>query len=168
MDTQLASPGCNALRRGRVSLPSQSYLLTTVTHGRVPIFLNPEVALATCRRIGEASLWRNARLLCWVLMPDHWHALFALVAPWTLSKFMHDMMSFVGARTQRQISANGTRWQGSYYDTLVKTAKQFSYVADYIEQNPVAKGLVEQPDQWRASSAHRVDLVTDPWPWFYD
>ena len=26
-------------------------------------------------------------------MPDHWHALFALREPWTLPKFMHDMMS---------------------------------------------------------------------------
>jgi hypothetical protein len=32
-------------------------------------------------------------------MPDHWHALFALREPWTLPKFMRDMMSFVGART---------------------------------------------------------------------
>ena len=62
-----------ALRRGRVSLPSQIYLLTTVTHGWAPIFLNADLAVNTCRRIGDASLWRNARLLCWVLMPDHVH-----------------------------------------------------------------------------------------------
>ncbi|HST30128.1 MAG TPA: transposase [Chthoniobacterales bacterium] len=103
-----------------------------------------------------------------VVMLDHWHALFALAEPWTLPKFMHDMMSFIGARTQRQLDANGTRWQEGYYDTLVKTGKQFSYVADYVEENPVAKGLVKRPEQWTASSAHRLDLITDPWPWLYD
>lgn len=78
------------------------------------------------------------------------------------------MMSFVGARTEKQLSANGTRWQDGYYDTLVKSGKQFSYVVDYIEENPVAKGLVERPEQWTASSAYRLDLITDPWPWLYD
>ncbi|HJT45126.1 MAG TPA: transposase [Chthoniobacterales bacterium] len=101
-----------------------------------------------------------------VVMPDHWHVLFALRESWTLPKFMHDVMSFVGARTQTQLSAFGTSWQDGYHDTLVRTGKQFGYIADYIEQNPVAKGLVERPDQWAASSAHRTDLVTNPWPWF--
>jgi len=32
---------------------------------------------------------------------------------------------------------------GRYYDTRVKTAKQFEFVAYYIEHNPVAKGLAE-------------------------
>ncbi len=100
-------------------------------------------------------------------MPDHWHALVALIEPWTLPKFMHSMMSFVGARTQRQLDANGARWQDGYYDTLVKTGKQFGYVADYIEQNPVAKGLVGQPAHWR-----RVVLTGRfgyrSLAWFYD
>jgi hypothetical protein len=50
----------------------------------------------------------------------------------------------------------------------VKTAKQFEFVSRYIEQNPVAKGLVETPEEWVSSSAKRKDLVTDPWPWLLD
>jgi hypothetical protein len=50
----------------------------------------------------------------------------------------------------------------------VKTSKQFEFVRRYIEQNPVARGLVERPDQWDASSAKRKDLVTHPWPWLLD
>ena len=57
---------------------------------------------------------------------------------------------------------------GGYYETRVKTAKQFKFVTYYIEQNPVVKGLVERPDDWDASSARRTDLVTDPWPWLLD
>jgi hypothetical protein len=50
----------------------------------------------------------------------------------------------------------------------VKTTKQFEFVAYYIEQNPVLKGLVEKPEQWEASSARRMDMVTQPWPWLLD
>ncbi len=49
-----------------------------------------------------------------------------------------------------------------------KTAKQFEYVAYYVEQNPVVKALVESPEQWDASSASCMDVVSDPWPLVYD
>src|SRR5438094_8793998 len=38
-------------------------------------------------------------LRAFVVMPDHWRALFALCEPWTLPKFMHHMMSYVGGKT---------------------------------------------------------------------
>lgn len=107
-------------------------------------------------------------LRAFVAMPDHWHALFALRQPWTLPKFMHHTMSFVGGRTSAMLTNYQTRWQDSYYDTRVKTAKQFQFVAYYIEQNPVVKGLVQRPEDWISSSAKRRDLVTDPWPWPLD
>lgn len=101
-------------------------------------------------------------------MPHHWHALFALPEPWTLPKFMHDMMSFVGRKTSGLLGTHKTAWQDGYYDTHVKTARQFEYVAYYIEQNPVVKGLVNSTEQWDASSASCRDLVTRPWPLIYD
>ena len=101
-------------------------------------------------------------------MPDHWHALFALCEPWVLPKFMHALMSYVAGKTAALLKNHNTSWQDGYYDTRIKTAKQFAFVTYYIEQNPVVKGLVEKPDEWVASSANRKELVTDPWPWLLD
>ena len=108
------------------------------------------------------------KLRAFVVMPDHWHALFALREAWTLPKLMHDTMSYVGARTAAVLKRCQTSWQDGYYDTRVRTAKQFEFVTRYIEQNPVARGLVETPDEWNATSAKQKDLVTDPWPWLLD
>jgi hypothetical protein len=94
--------------------------------------------------------------------------LFALGDPWTLPKFMHRMMSFVGGKTSASLKSHGTGWQEGYYDTRIRRARQFAFVAHYIEQNPVARGLVVEPGQWDAGSAARKDLITDPWPWFFD
>jgi REP element-mobilizing transposase RayT len=104
-------------------------------------------------------------LRAFVVMPDHWRALFALRDPWTLPKFMHHIMSFVGGRTSALLTHCNTSWQDGYYDTRVKTAKQFEFVTRYIEENPVARGLVERPEEWDATSAKQKDFVTDPWPW---
>ena len=43
------------------------------------------------------------------------------------------------------LTKHDTTWQDGYYDTHVKTGKQFEYVAYYIEQNPVAKALADSP-----------------------
>jgi REP element-mobilizing transposase RayT len=107
-------------------------------------------------------------LRAFVVMLDHWHALFALRQAWSLPEFMHHAMSYVGRKTSVLLANHRTSWQDDYYDTCVKTAKQFRFVTYYIEQNPVVKGLVEKPDEWVASSANRKDLLTDPWPWLLD
>jgi putative transposase len=102
-------------------------------------------------------------LRAFVVMPGHWHALFALRVSWTLPRFMHDLMSYIGAKTNRLLRLHHTGWQDGYYDTHVKTAKQLEYVAYYIEQNPVLRGLADSAEQWDASSAGGNDLVTDTW-----
>ncbi|MDQ3199872.1 MAG: transposase [Verrucomicrobiota bacterium] len=107
-------------------------------------------------------------LRAFVVMPDHWHALIGLREPWTLPKFMHAFMSHVAALTSAHLTKNQTVWQEGYYETLIKTARQFTYVALYIEENPVKKGFVATPPEWAESSAKRRDLITDPWPWIFD
>jgi REP-associated tyrosine transposase len=107
-------------------------------------------------------------LRAFVVMPDHWHALLGLRAPWTLPRFMHAMMTFVGTETTKVLGAKGATWQDGYHDTRIKTWKQFRYVTRYIEQNPVTKGLVSLPAEWPASSACLINLVTEPWPYTYD
>jgi REP element-mobilizing transposase RayT len=119
---------------------------------------------------GFAFAVRQQRICirAFVVMPDHWHALFALREPWVLPKFMHALMSYVAGKTAALLKNHNTSWQDGYHDTRVKTSKQFEFVSRYIEQNPVAKELVKTPEEWDATSAKQKHLVTDPWPWLLD
>jgi REP element-mobilizing transposase RayT len=92
-------------------------------------------------------------LRAFVVMPSHWHA---------------SLMSHVAAETSSHLISQGSTWQDSYYETRIRTARQFRYVAYYIEQNPVKAELVDKPEDWEASSVARTDLVTDPWPWLFE
>jgi putative transposase len=91
-------------------------------------------------------------LRAFVVISDHWHALLGLREPWTLPKFMHSFMSHVGANTITHLTKHHTAWQDSYYEALIKTARQFTYVSIYIEENPLKKGLVSKPAEWEGSS----------------
>jgi REP element-mobilizing transposase RayT len=161
------SPHSSSLRLHRWSDAAATFFVTKSLHPKKPV-LNAEAREIVVSGFAFAVQQQRIHLRAFVVMPDHWHALFALNDPWTLPKFMHDIMSYVGAKTSALLKRHATQWQDSYYDTHVKTSKQFEFVTYYIEQNAVVKGLVEKPEQWEASSAKRTDLITDPWPWLLD
>jgi putative transposase len=146
---------------------STTFFITKSLHPKKPI-LDPEARAVIVSAFRFAVEHGRIYLRAFVVMPDHWHALFALREPWTLPKLMHDFISYVGRNTSSVLSTHDTNWQDGYYDTRVKTAKQFEYVAYYIEQNPVVKGLVDSPEEWDASSASCKDVVTDPRPLIYE
>ena len=50
-------------------------------------------------------------------------------------------------------------WQVESYDHWVRNAYQFQRIISYIEWNPVSAGLVEKPEDWPWSSAHRQDRL---------
>ena len=155
------------LRLHRLKDVSVTLFITKSVHPKKPV-LNREATEVIVSAFAFAIQSQRIHLRAFVVMPDHWHSLFALREPWTLLKFMHDLMSYIGAKTSKLLGGHETSWQDSYYDTVIKTARQFEYVAYYIEQNPVVKGLVERPEQWDGSSAKRTDLITEPWPYLYD
>ena len=161
------SPHSSQLRLHRWSDVSATFFVTKSLHPKKPILDQTarEIVVST---FAFAVQQQRIYLRAFVVMPDHWHSLFALIEPWTLPRFMHDMMSFVAAKTAAALHFHKTAWQDGYYETHIKTAKQFEYIANYIEQNPVKKGLVETLKEWDSSSAKRTDLVTHPWPFLLD
>ena len=162
-----SEPHSRNLRRHRLSDTPATFFITKSLLPKKPILDAATRELVVCA-FAFAVQQQRIYLRAFVVMPNHWHALFALHERWVLPKFMHDMMSYVGGITAALLKCCQTSWQDGYYDTRVKTAKQFEFVARYIEQNPAAKGLVERPEEWNASSAKRKELVTDPWPWLLD
>jgi len=155
------------LRFNRFKDYPATFFITKSLYPKRPA-LNTEARQIIVSALSFAVAKRRICLRAFVVMPDHWHALVGLINPWTLPRFMHAMMSHVGAKTSEFTDSYQTTWQDGYYDTRIRTAKQFGYVTSYIEQNPVAKGLVDKPEQWDTSSARRTDLVTEEWPWLFD
>ena len=148
------NPHSENLRLHRLSDAAATFFITKSLHPKKPA-LGKDAREIVVSALAFAVKEKRIDLRAFVIMPDHWHALFALREPWTLPKFMHRMMSFVGRKTSAILKSQGTTWQDGYYDTRIRTAKQFAFVAYYIEQNPVARGLVDEPGQWDASSAAR-------------
>ena len=135
-------PGHAALRRGRISIEGQAYLVTFVTRDREPLFLDAVVAHETARAITDRRLWYRSRLLAWVLMPDHWHGLIELGAMETLSVCVQRLK----ANTSRSVAGRLQRshvWAPGFHDRVMRSCDDLKVAARYVVANPLRAGLVD-------------------------
>lgn len=61
------------LRIGRISETGRPYLVTTVTRGRNPLFLDWRIGRLLVIHLRDITEQGNADTLAWVVMPDHLH-----------------------------------------------------------------------------------------------
>jgi len=160
-------PHSRNLRVHRVADRPDTFFVTKCVQPRRSV-LAAEARGIICSAFRDCAERRRIILAAFVVMPDHWHGLFGLLEEWTLPRFMHAFMSYVGGRTAHLLQAQGCHWQDGYYETRIRSAKQFEYVRGYIAWNPVRKGLVDTPEQWDASSLQEPALVSDFWPWGFE
>jgi REP element-mobilizing transposase RayT len=137
-------PGHRALRKGRVSLPGHVYLVTTTTANRVRVFVDFKAACAACRCFASRLLMGDARMLAWVLMPDHAHWLIQLGTTDVLDRVVARLKSASARAANRVSGRKGPLWSRAYHDHALRSNEDLMAVARYIIGNPVRAGLVER------------------------
>jgi REP element-mobilizing transposase RayT len=135
-------PHSRSLRAGRRSIEGQAYLLTSVTAGRERLFEDFWLGCLWCRTVTQPKLWNDARLIAWVLMPDHFHLLVELRAGATLPLPMRRVKNLTSLELGRALGRRGI-WQGGYHDHALRTSGVVRAAARYLVANPVRAGLTE-------------------------
>jgi REP-associated tyrosine transposase len=110
----------------------------------------------------------------YVVMPEHIHLLISepeVSTPATVMQVVKQrtakaLLPHRKRRDPRQrelFHADTTRsfWQARFYDFNVWTSKKRVEKLRYMHRNPVKRGLVESPEQWRWSS-YRFYLLDEP------
>ncbi len=115
-------------------------------------------------------------LLAFIIMPSHHHWLFLPHENWSQRALQETSSQGIPLRTARQIISHsiqsytathcnrirgqtGQYWQSETFDHWARDEAEMLRIVAYIENNPVKAGLVEQPEEWRWSSA-RIRAVT--------
>jgi REP element-mobilizing transposase RayT len=89
---------------------SATFFITKSLHPKKPV-LNKDMREIVVSALAFAVQQKRIYLRAFVVMPDHWHALFALRELWALPKFMHALMSYVAGKTSAHLRTYGTSWQ---------------------------------------------------------
>jgi len=125
--------------------------------GRMTIFNKPEdyqaftqVLIETCDRKPGVDL------LCYCLMPNHWHLLLRPKRGGDLSEFMRLLTVTHTQRYHAHYHTEGTGpvYQGRFKCFPIEDDTHFLVAARYVEQNALRANLVERAEDWRWSSLH--------------
>ena len=115
-------------------------------------------------KLEERDYWRLATALArmrqkkqfaltaWVFLPDHWHAIIYPPYPLSIAQAMSaiKVSSMVAINHGRH--EKGELWQERFFDRAQRTVKEHAETVEYIHLNPVKRGLVKQPIEWKWSS----------------
>jgi len=138
------STGYADLRKGRVSEAGRIYLVTFTTRGRHRLFEDPDCARIAARAMVDPRLWRDSRLLAWVLMPDHWHGLIDLGAKDTLPGRVQKLKSNTARQVRNGCPGTAAVWAKGFHDKALRAEQALLESARYIICNPVRAGLVRR------------------------
>ncbi len=106
--------------------------------------------------IDNLKFYRNKlgfKLIAYVIMPDHFHALIQVPENLNISKIMHDIKRFSSIQINKSSKRIGEPvWQEGFIEHIIRDEKDFRVKLDYIHKNPVTAGVVKEIDEYRFSS----------------
>jgi putative transposase len=148
----------SGLRRFQES--GQSHFVTFSCYRRQPLFATPELFDHFVRCLENT---RRRFALCiygYVVMPEHVHLLLSEPPRAKLAEAIHYLkLSFAKrVRSLRCAGQPGSFWQKRYYDRNVRDYREFTVKLRYLHRNPVQRGLVREPAEWKWSSFRHYAL----------
>jgi putative transposase len=108
------------------------------------------------------------RMLAWVVMPNHVHALFHPINGWAVAFIVASWKKFTarqicGLQQGRNSSSPAPVWHREYWDRYIRNEQHFATAITYIHNNPVKAGLVALPAHWPWSSAAARERQSPDW-----
>jgi len=133
----------------------RTFFVTSVTWGRRSLFRAEPMA--------ELFLETMLRYRKQVLMPDHFHLLLTPAHDVSLEKAVQLIKGGFSFRVKKEMEKNLEIWQPGPTEHRIKDAIDYDRHVKYIHENPVKRGLVENPEEYPYGSASgRFDLDEAP------
>lgn len=141
-------------------MDGQIYLVTTTTLGRQPMFDDWRLAAVAARSLANRELWRDARLCCWVLMPDHWHAMIQLFPGAHLPAVVRRAKAVSARAVNQARRAEGAVWARAFHGRALRAEERVRDAARYVVANPVRAGLARSVREYPFWDAMWLDATT--------
>ena len=128
------------------------YIFVTVNLLRSGARLEDADFACLARALARMRAKHGFTLTAWVFLPDHWRAIIYPPHPVGISRVLQavKVSSMIAINLGRREA--GKLWQGRFFDRALRTVREYLETVEYIHLNPVRRGLVKRPEEWRWSS----------------
>jgi len=134
----------------RFQQTNQLHFITFSCYKRQPLLQTPAAKDTVQQILEQTRKQQGLRIAAYVLMPEHVHLLTNEPTTNTLATFLQILKQL----TSRELKSPNQKqfWQHRYYDFNVSSPEKFTEKLQYIHRNPVTRGLVTKPEDYRWSS----------------
>lgn len=141
-------------RRLREATGGLAYHVLNRAAGRARLFDTDADYAAFEHVLAEAWQRTPTRILCYCILPNHWHLVLWPRADGELSGFMHWLTVTHTQRwhAYRHTSGTGPLYQGRFKSFPIQEDDHFLRVCRYVERNALRAGLVARAEEWRWGS----------------
>jgi len=136
----------------RYILTNQCYFVTTRVLNGEPIFKSPELCLILIDNLKFYREKMQFKIFGYVIMPDHFHGLIKPQDSVTVSDIMRSIKSYSSKQIAEVCGRKGSLWQSRFYEHVTRSEQDLLIKLEYIHNNPVRAGLVENPHDYEFSS----------------
>lgn len=155
----------------RYDIEGHVHFVTTTSYNHTQVFVNDSRNMAIIDAIKFYRNKYNSHLFGYTIMPDHLHLLMRLRNQTKISDVMRDIKhaiafkvlgllkaensSLLSQLSLERLGKRGHRyslWQRRFYDFNLYLPEKLKEKLDYIHMNPVRKGLISSPSDWKYSS----------------
>ncbi|MBC2713858.1 MAG: transposase [Desulfobacteraceae bacterium] len=134
--------GSKNLRKGRVSIVGQYYMITTAAYNKNEVFNLTGAADAVLNSLYWLDKQKRIDLQAAVVMPDHLHFV-AKLNSGTLSGVMHSLKSFTSKKIKSDLNLKNNIWQSQYHDHAICGDDELTKTITYCLNNPVRANIVD-------------------------
>jgi putative transposase len=152
-----------ALKPGRLISPPGTYFVTFSTAQRKRLFV-----VESYSRLFLQTLYRHRRegryeLHAFVLMPEHAHLLLTPAMDGTIERAVQLIKGAYSHELGGVIGRTREVWQRGFTDHRIRNEVDFIDHRNYIHRNPVERGMVNDPSEYRYCSGF-PGFKLDSWP----
>jgi putative transposase len=134
-------------------LPDAIYMLTASIYEKEPLIASSQRKMEWGDAFVNAAELYGWQIIAWVVLSDHYHAM--VQAPKkaeTLSKFIGSYHKYTARKWNNEDNTNGRKVWWNYWDTCIRSEKEYHNRLRYIFWNPVKHGLTSNPEEYKFSN----------------
>lgn len=139
-------------RTARASKGGICYHVINRGNAQATVFHDPSDYESFIRLFAKACERIPMRILCYCLMPNHFHLVIWPHNDGDMSRWMQWLLTSHVRRYHRLRGSSGRVWQGRFKAFPIQQDPHLLTVMRYVERNPVRANLVDSAIDWEWSS----------------
>ena len=129
------------------------YMLTASIYQNEPVIYLPERKITWRDSFIKAAELYSWQIIAWVVLHNHYHAMVESPDnPSSLTKFIASYHKFTSRKWNEEENNPGHKVWWNYWDTCIRSEKDYYNRLQYIFWNPVKHGLTENAEDYAFSS----------------